>query len=208
MEKRTKKHPVLGTLTSFGSREWRGKVTMPRFGGGKWPRALDVAIRDFTPESEERALTMAATLVERSPELTELVLDGLWREFSGDEPQGTAWWSRNGALAKANEWLDKPLKKRDDLLGLLRPYSLFVRADYHGDRELVAGISFHCDFDEEHGLDLLTDGAQVLGTGRASEAEKYERFWTITREEWNRRAKEAMAKFEAAKAAAQKRRPT
>jgi hypothetical protein len=205
MEKRTKKHPVLGTLTSVGSGEWLGKVMMRGFGRGKWARALKVSIDSHEAEAEKRAIELAAALVERSSHLTNVLLDGLWREFSGEEPQGTSWWARDGGLALANKWLEKPLKTRDDLVALLRPYCLFVRADYHGDGELVAGLTFHCEFEQEHGLDVLTDGDQVLGTGYATDAQKYERFWTITRAERDRRAKEAMARFQAARAAAQKR---
>ncbi len=205
MEKRTKKHPVLGTLESSALGGWDGKVTMSRFGRGKWSRRLKVSIAEFRPESEQRALQMASALVQRSSQLTELVLEGLWRELTGNEPQSTTWWGDGTGLQTANEALDQPLKHRDDLLDVLRPWALFVRCDTHGDGELTAGITFTCRFEREHGLDVLTDGTQVLGTGYHLDAEKYERFWTITREEWNRRAKAAMAKFEAARAAAGKR---
>lgn len=201
MEKRTKKHPILGTLESSSLGGWDGKVTMSRFGRGKWSRRLKLSIAEFAPASEMRALQMASALVERSPQLTELVLDGLWRELTGNEPQSTTWWGDGTGLQTANEILDQPLKQRGDLLDVLRPWSLFVRRDALGDHELTAGITFSCDFEEEHGLDVLTDGTQVLGTGYYLDAMKYERFWTITREEWNRRNDAAIAKLRALLAA-------
>ncbi|MEM6561392.1 MAG: hypothetical protein AAF656_07310, partial [Planctomycetota bacterium] len=119
---------------------------------------------------------------------------GVWDEFTGAEPQGRYWWS--GQLDQVNSLFEKPLSGPDDLIDHLDPHTLFVTEDFHGDEQLVAGFHCSCDFEEEHGLDILTDGQRVLGTGYSGEARKYERFSKLTDAEISARSDAMWAKMD------------
>ncbi len=123
-----------------------------------------------------QALALLEPLVANSATLPDLIIDALWNELSGGESENYTWWARPGGLESANEGLDEPITERGDLWRVLRPHSLFVRVDRHGDGELTPGVAFGCDFEQEHDLDVLTDGTRVLGTGYALDAKKYARF--------------------------------
>ena len=125
---------------------------------------------------DPRALALLEPLVANAAALPDLIVDAMWNELSGGEAENGHWWARPGGLETVNEGLDEPITKRGDLWRVLQPDALFVREDVHGDRQLTAGVAFACDFEEEHGLDVLTDGTRVLGTGYALDAEKYARF--------------------------------
>jgi hypothetical protein len=178
MAKQSFNHPILGTLTFDDCDLWEGEITLPDFSLHGWRDTLSL----YLYSSEEgppdpRALALLEPLVANAAKLPDLIVDALWNELSGGETENGHWWARPGGLEIANEALDEgSIAQRDDLWRVLRPQSMFVRRDRHGDGELTPGVSFHCDFEEEHGLDVLTDGTKVLGTGYQLDAEKYTRF--------------------------------
>jgi hypothetical protein len=170
------KHETLGTLT-FDDDRWTGKVTLDAaFGKHKWSRKLDVELPGDEAGPDPKGIELLRPLVEHAATLPDLVVDGLWAELDGREKENGHWWARKGGLEEVNDGLDEPIEDRDGLWRVLRPHTLFVRDDFHGDGELTPGVAFHCDFEEEHGLDVLTDGTRILGTGYATDAEKYKRF--------------------------------
>jgi len=177
MQKLTLDHPRLGTLHCDDGCLWEGHITLPGFGQHGWSDELQIQIyvEDEGPP-DPRALALLEPLVANAAALPDLIVDALWNELSGGEAENGHWWARPGGLETVNEGLDEPITKRDDLWRVLQPDALFVREDVHGDRQLTAGVAFACDFEEEHGLDVLTDGTRVLGTGYALDAEKYARF--------------------------------
>jgi hypothetical protein len=177
MSKQTFDHPTFGTLNSDDGYLWEGEVSLPSFGRHGWSDALQIQIEgDEEGPPDPQAVALLEPLLANASSLPDLIVDALWNELSGGETENGHWWARPGGLETANETLDEPIAKRDDLWRVLRPQSLFVRADVHGDGQLTAGVAFACDFEEEHGLDVLTDGTRVLGTGYALDAEKYARF--------------------------------
>ena len=183
------RHPVLGTLTSPGEFDgWSGRVALPGFGGGRWPAELPLHFfggeRGPGDEPDPRAVALVLPLIEHAATLADVILDGLWAELDGREQENDHWWARPDGLAAVNQMLlaasERPIAGRDDLMRVLEPTDLFVRDDEHGDDAWTAGVGFACAFEEEHGLDVLTDGRRVLGTGYSLDAAKYARFWAIT----------------------------
>ena len=178
METLTFEHPRFGKFESDdGGERWKGRVVLAGFGRYGWREELDIFFyRNEKGPPEARGFELLEPVVANGSGLPDLIVDALWKEVSGEEPENDIWWSRRGGLEEVNEGLDEPITKRDDLWRVLDPYSLFVRTDRRGDKELVAGVHFACEFEQEHGLDVLTDGRRVLGTGYALDAEKYARF--------------------------------
>jgi len=177
MAKQKFDHPRFGTLRSVDGDLWEGKIVLLEFGQHGWSGALQIQIYgDDEGPPDARAFALLEPLVANASKLPDLIVDALWSELSGGETENGHWWARPGGLETANESLDEPITKREDLWRVLRPSSLFVRTDAQGDRQLIAGVAFGCDFEQEHGLDVLTDGTRILGTGYAWDAKKYARF--------------------------------
>lgn len=174
------KHETLGTLKYDDlDEDWKGRVTLDAaFGKRRWPRRLELQLPGDESGPDARAVKLAAAVLERSATLADLLVDGLWAELEGRETEATHWWGKRKGLAQVNENLDdegsKPIAGRDDLYRVMRPHALFVREDRDG--VPTAGVAFHCEFEEEHGLDVLTDGRRVLGTGYALDGQRYKRF--------------------------------
>lgn len=177
MSERSFNHPTLGQLHSDDGYLWEGEAFLPCFAKHGWNETLQIQIYgDEQGPPHAHAIALLEPLITSAPRLPDLIVDGLWNELSGGEAENNHWWARHGGLEAANEVLDEPLAARDDLWRVLHPNSLFVREDTHGDGHLTAGVGFGCDFEEEHGLDVLTDSIHILGTGYALDAQKYARF--------------------------------
>ena len=182
---KTAEDPVLGTLEYAGV--WCCKLPLPGAAERGWPEELDFVFTEDGDEAgpSEASVRLARPLAERGAGLIDVILNGVWDEFTGKEPQARAWWSDD--LAKANRYITRhgaaPVTTPADLPKVMRPTQAFVVLDIHGDGEPVAGLSFSADFEEEHGFDVLTDGEKVLGTGYNAEAEKYPRHSAITPEQ-------------------------
>lgn len=176
------KHETLGTLKFDDIDDrWTGKVTLDAaFGAHRWPRKLELQLPGDEAGPDPKGIALVLPLVEHAATLPDLIVDALWGELTGREKENGHWWAKKNGLKTANEGLEDegsdPIEERDDLWRVLHPHALFVRDDFHGDGEPTAGVAFACDFEEEHGLDVLTDGTRILGTGYAEDAEKYKRF--------------------------------
>ncbi|MEM9754244.1 MAG: hypothetical protein AAF916_12805 [Planctomycetota bacterium] len=175
--KQTYVHPMLGTLTNVSDDVWTGKVEIGHWGGDVWRPKVSITL--IAPEDRfKRGVEMLCAIVGAGSGLGEVIRRGVWAELVGEETEGRYWWS--GDLSRVNEVLDEPLTGPDDLIRVMNPTVLCVMPDFHGDEELTGCVGCHCDFEEEHGFDVLTDGQRVLGTGYSGEARKYERFSKLT----------------------------
>ena len=175
-------HPTLGPITflSNGS-HWSGRVDMGDWGGGHWPKQIEFLVPG-TPDGPNEAFVPAmAAVLERKDRLGEVVLNGVWAEMTGAEPEAEVWWTN---LNDVNRRLgDKgPLREAGDLARVMWPLELDARTDWDGDDAPMVALMFRADFEEEHGFDVLTDGEKVLGTGYQGEATKYARYQSVAAE--------------------------
>lgn len=170
-------HSIYGRLHTGDGYLWEGEIVLLGFARHGWRDKLYINILVEEPgPPDAHVFNLLDPLMNNAARLPDLVVDALWNELSGNEMESSYWWAHpTHGLGEVNRNLNEPITKRDDLWRVLHPGSLFVRKD-HGDKQLTAGIGFSCDFEEEHGLDVLTDGFRVLGTGYADDAEKYRRF--------------------------------
>ncbi len=139
---------------------WRERVglTLPGDEGGP------------SPESVELAERLSAV----GPSIGDIIRNGIWAELTGEEAECAYWW--HGSLAEVNGVLEAPLAEPNQLVRVLEPMAVDVAEDFHGDEQLEVFVTFHADFEEEHGFQVITDGRRVLGSGYIGEATKYQRY--------------------------------
>ena len=79
------------------------------------------------------------------------------------------WW--HGHLDEVNADLKQPIVREGDLPARLRPYNLTLGSK----GEPWVMINFHADYEEEHGVGVLTNGTRVLGIGYSTDVTPYKR---------------------------------
>lgn len=181
---RTFDHPRLSDPSDDGG-EWEATADMGDWGHGHWPGEVTVYIDTKDDAQFAADAELLRPVLDRGEALGRLLVEGLWAELSGNEPQAEVWWAGN--LDTVNEYLAEddlePVTSAEDLYRILEPESLRADFDIHGDHTPIVTVQFHCEFEQEHGLTIMTDGQQVRGTGYSGDATQYERFLSVSTEE-------------------------
>ena len=175
-------HPRV-VKTRHGSSGWYGVVDLDDWGAGHWRPRLGAGIATDDPDQFARDAELLTKVLDRGPALGQMLVEGLWQEIT--RGSDNYWWT--GDLDQVNKSLEHsdipPLREAGDLYRVLDPSDILIEIDTHGDQYPVAWCNFGCDFEEEHGLSLLTDGDQLVGSGYAGDATKYERFSAVSKAE-------------------------
>lgn len=180
-------HPDLGRLNPDGD-GWRARCRLPAFGsfryGGRHLRRKRVLIpmnigddSETLPSSED--LVVAARIVRNQESLANKMRRAIWRDLLGHGPHTGMWW--HGDLASIQEnlasWDPKPkwlqLESADDLDRTLFVSAIIVGKEWDCDEDGLARIRLHAAYEEEHGVEVLTDGRSILGIGYDSHVDPF-----------------------------------
>jgi hypothetical protein len=178
-------HPSLGHFQYDGV-SWTTVIDMPAFkafsydtGYSNAPRStgkhvLAFQADDATDLPSPAAIALASKILANQAKLVTKVTHALWEDFNGRGPGSPMWW--HGDLAQVAEMMgaDQPPTARDDLLALMQVSQIIVRKDVEGPVEPVVELCFHAEFDQEHGVGVLTDGETVLGMGYSGDVTPFD----------------------------------
>lgn len=165
------RHPIFGTMTyDVEAAEWTAKRKIPELAGFRIP-----------PSGKRRASSFDVSVVAENRE-----------EPSGEQAKAYTWLLAHEASVcrkvvraivvyyswlrqKERAWFDDcdchEVKTGDDLRELMEFQGLHVCRDhFHGTGLL--GFSFACEWDEEHGLGVLTHRSRIIDVGQAEVAHR------------------------------------
>lgn len=188
-------HPTWGTFEHDRVR-WAGMVEAPAFRAFRWdtdngradgpPAKVDLHFESYDEADlpTDGMVAMAERVLAGQAELVPKVTAALWDDFNGRGGDSGMWW--HGGLEDVkwvlgNEAVSPP-NEADDLLRLMRLAAIVVRPRVYGYEKPIVELSFHAAFEEEHGVGVLTDGTDVLGTGYSIDVTPYKES-----SEWRRR---------------------
>lgn len=190
------KHKTFGTFTrhsDFDEYCWQGEIELAAFsafkysGNGKARRSKKVEVsiycEDVPPKSAMKMLSKIKTSQTRLVKsICQTFFDDLHQQGYQDWPkEGDGfgmWWSRDpvAVALSCREVLQKRLKQDriwipEDLLVVLYEPSIEIHPNMPDAEGLPRTlIDLGAEFEEEHGVSVLTDGKQVLGLGYSGEA--------------------------------------
>jgi len=175
-------HPKLGRF-KYEAMGWTKLVDLPAFkafsydtGYENAPRSkgkhrLIFAASGDTDFPSAAAVLVAEKVLANHAKLVTAVTDALWDDFNGRGPGSGMWWRGNlDAVAKSFAYDKQPAPaKPADLLPAMQASAIVVREPFPGDDAPLIELQFHCAFEEEHGVSVLTDGESVRGIGHPLE---------------------------------------
>jgi len=178
-------HAALGHFKYDGTC-WTTIVDVPAFGAFAYDTGYSNAPRstgkhelafqadDETDLPSPAAIALASKVLANQAKLVPTITHALWEDFNGRGPDSGMWW--HGDLVQVAEMMgaNQPPSARDDLLALMQLSQITVCKDVEGHDDPVVELSFHADFDEEHGVGFLTDGETVLRIGYSGDPIPYE----------------------------------
>lgn len=178
-------HPILNTLR-FTGMSWEGQVFIPpfsQFAEDPEDRSelFDIEIEHFhdtdvpAPTSPPAALIdLALQIVTQADKLVPQLTQALFDDITGRGPDSGNWWHNN--LAEIRQTLDDHelrLKTPADLLRTLTFQTLRL-LDLSNHATPTAELTFHCLFEEEHGLSFLFSNHKILGIGYAGDVTPFD----------------------------------
>jgi hypothetical protein len=190
-------HPRLGTL-EHDDIWWRREIVIPslkpftyvearKYRSTSWPYELWLECDAEDMQPTEQMASLVVTVLENESRLIPKMLHALWLDLNGRGPESGMWWHgdlpnayRGGNWASGvhdsliAEGLPVP-NCPDDLMKILEPIRLTIRRDFSLPEQWVAEFNFHSGFEVEHGVGVLTDGAEILGIGYNAEADRFKK---------------------------------
>jgi len=191
----TFKHKTLGTLTQcdyFGELRWEGDIELPAFSSfrftrnGRSRRSKKVPFAIYCDDRPSAsALKMLLNIRKSQKQLVKNIcvtfFDDLRQQGYDDSGRHTGhgmWWSRDPVTValSCREVLLKRLKRDrmwepDDLFAVLYEPTIEIypsTEDSKGNPRTL--IDMAAEFEDEHGVSVLTDGKHVLNLGYSGEA--------------------------------------
>jgi hypothetical protein len=176
-------HPQLGTFEyddDYGA--WATTVKAPAFDAFKWEQEptgscgllIDADDEDEVPS--RAAVAVALKVLAAQAGLPKKVIAALWDDFNGRGGDSGMWWHGDLKEVAAHFGYDgRPAPRRpEDLLSAMDFLRIVVRKEADGYEKPVAELTFGAVFEEEHGVGVLTDGKDILGTGYMGEAAAFD----------------------------------
>lgn len=125
--------------------------------------ATDISETNEHGPPAAECIALATLAVERLPQLLSECVRALWQDLTNTGRVSGMWWHDN--LAHAFEYCDDDRPSTEmDLYRLLSPTGIAVEQT-RGWSELGVRIEFTSDFEEEHGISFLSNGAAIVGVG-------------------------------------------
>ncbi len=105
--------------------------------------------------------------------LVELITTALFDDFQGDGPGSGMWW--DGDIDAVEEILGVDIPEEpQQLAALLYLTRILIRENHRLEIDgPLAVISFGAAFEEEHGVEFLSDGQEVYGIGYTADAQPF-----------------------------------
>lgn len=177
-------HPEWGQFT-FNGYAWEKSVPAPAFDafvresryGKPTPRTgnydLSFDADDESDVPSDAAVAVAAAVLANQNTLVSQVTAALWEDFNGRGPDSGMWWHDD--MDSVSEDIEPVPDGPEDLLRLMQLNRITIQKSTDGyDDKPVAKLDFNAEFEEEHGVGILTDGTTILGAGYAADASPYE----------------------------------
>jgi hypothetical protein len=191
---KTWKHPRFGKFTGVKLPSgdgpgicWSAQVELPAFRKLKYvqfrsrrtpppPTSYPLSIwrGEQLDKPPSAAIDLMTRLVDRQKEIVQVIANAFWDEFNGKGPNSRNWWY--GALKKkSTQWIleDCPLSGPKDILASLNLESVLIQNVMDGYDGFIIHLWMHSGFEVEHGIGVLTDGHNILGTGYMMEVAPY-----------------------------------
>lgn len=169
-------HPQLGKFEFDDIHmQWISEVSMPAFKSFEYDTGYSNARRStgehelaFEAEDEAdvpspEAVALADKMLAEQKNLVSKVITALWTDFAGAGPRSGMWW--HGDLDAVKEDLEESIESAEDLLTVLQLSQVIIRKGLPGYERPIIELSFHAAFEIEHGVGVLSDGDNILGTG-------------------------------------------
>jgi hypothetical protein len=138
--------------------------------GGKYELEFEADDKKDLPTEE--AVAVALRVIANNAALVPKITKALWEDFNGRGPDSGMWW--HGDMDQVAQGMDRPPPRGpDDLLALMVATGIVIHKEVDGYERPVAEITFGAVFEEEHGVGILTDGRDVLGTGYIADVTPY-----------------------------------
>jgi hypothetical protein len=174
-------HPDFGTFKYDRDYDaWVTTVKAPAFDVFTWKQeatgecelAIEADGQKDVPS--KAALAVAARVLAAQAELPGKVIRALWDDFNGRGGDSGMWWHGDLAeVAKLSGGRCAP-KRPEDLLAAMAFLRVVIRKEADGYEKPVAELAFSAVFEQEHGVGVLTDGEDILGTGYMGEAAAFD----------------------------------
>lgn len=173
--------PDFGTFKyddDFGA--WATTVKAPAFDVFKWEQEptgeyeLMIEADDREDVPSKQAMAVAARVLEAQAELPRKVIRALWDDINGRGGDSGMWWHGDLRELARMSGGDTAPKRAEDLLSAMDFLRVVIRKEVDGYAHPVAELTFAAVFEEEHGVGVLTDGQDILGTGYMGEADLFD----------------------------------
>jgi len=172
-------HPRFGRLERDGDRD--REFDVPAFDAFHWPTSYpDTAPHfgryqfglvgfEYGDIPTKGGLDLIERVLDDPSRFVTLIINSLWDDFNGRGPDSGVWWHNNlSSVAKETVRDISKLQSPTDLLPWLRLAGVRLRYDcYWPEIKPLIGFAFWAAFEEEHGVEILSDGDKVVGHGFA-----------------------------------------
>ncbi|MCF6313626.1 MAG: hypothetical protein L3J39_14360 [Verrucomicrobiales bacterium] len=177
------KHPNLGKFKLDSSEEyWTTRIQVPALVAftlddphldKKTDDLYEIRI-GYDPERDtpsDDMIAVAIKILDHQTNLLTKITQAIWDDFSGHGPESGMWWHNDLNEVKSQyEYMDdNPPETANDLFRRMSAEAIHIHKQVEGYDGAVAELEFRADYEEEHGLGVLTDGDVILGIGYAGD---------------------------------------
>lgn len=177
--------PELGVFELSRGEGWCREIDVPNFMAfqySDWPKRpvyLIFAADDENDIPTDGQVSVARQTINNLERLIEEGLLALVDDFQGRGPDSGMWWHSDidqvlENLTSNGARLDS-LGSPDDLYVVMGQPSIRIQESGYGYGKPCAIIGFEAQFEVEHGVGILTDGEQILGTGYRTDVSPFGR---------------------------------
>jgi len=164
-------HPNLGEF-SYEDEHWSKLISLPSFNKFKLNFNENKCNSDeisFYSEDVDliptiNSIKLLNLILSNQEKISNMIVKVLWDDFHGTNYNSGMWW--HGAFDEVFEYIEKKPTSAEELFNHLSFSCVTINNSTEiDDEEPIAEISFEASFEEEHGVSVLTDGIDILGTG-------------------------------------------
>lgn len=165
--------------------DWNKKPTDPGYEPPNGHYELKIDDEQGTTD-RAAAVALALKVLGNQVALAERVVAAVWDDINGRGGDSGMWWHGDFSFPQGDptglrrsfiiDGLTQDglsLERAEDLKQLLRLREIVVRNDVGEHGESLVELRFDAAFEIEHGIGILTDGDQILGTGYQVDVEAF-----------------------------------